>query len=155
MQQLTVSTTRPEMLATEADLVEFEEKFNVTLPNYLKEFIMQYGGQGILERYFIFEDGDWGRLDGTLPLLNRHSGSSIEFLSSALKEVWGEVRYIGFVTCASLVLYVKIGGDDDGDIYYWTEDHDVDDYLLRLDNFTFESLINSLSAVHPDEQDPV
>lgn len=86
-----------------------------------------------------------------MPLLNRHSGSSIEFLSSALKEVWGEVRYIGFVTSASLVLYVKIGGDDDGDIYYWTDGHDVDDYLLRLDNFTFESLINSLSAVHPDE----
>jgi hypothetical protein len=36
------------MLPTEADLVEFEEKFNVTIPNYLKEFIMQYGGQDIL-----------------------------------------------------------------------------------------------------------
>ncbi|MEZ4799965.1 MAG: hypothetical protein R2809_09375 [Flavobacteriales bacterium] len=76
-------------------------------------------------------------------------------MSIELKDIWGEVRYIAFATCSSLILYVKIGGDDDGDIYYYTSGHDVEDYLLRLDNFTFESLINSLSAVDPDEQVPV
>jgi hypothetical protein len=72
-----------------------------------------------------------------------------------LQDLWGEVRYIAFATCASLILYVKIGGEDDGDIYYYTSGNDVEDYLIRLDNFTFESLINSLSAVDPDEQEPV
>ncbi len=155
MQLLKIDIQRPELLATEADFIEFEEKFNVVLPSYLKEFIAVYGGQSVLEEYFICENGDWERLDFFIPLLKRHAGYCIEHVSMALKEVWGEVKYIGFATCSSITLYVKIGGDDDGDIYYWYEGREDKDYLLRFENFTFESLINSLSAVDPDEQEPV
>ncbi len=151
LQTLTIDMPRPNLMATPADISNFENKFNVTLPVYLKDFILAYGGQGVEEEYYVVSEFENGKMDFIFPLNYWPGNLSIESLTDGLLRIKGEVKYIPFAYSNTLTLFVKIVGDDAGDIYYFMNGHDDENLLQRFENFTFESLINSLTSVDLDD----
>ncbi len=149
IKQLTIVETDPDLAVTMQDIEEFETKFGITLPTYLSEFLVAYGGQFVAEEFFN-NDGDPVKIDAWFPVKKNSCTVSVEGICHSINEFLGKIEYIPFAIASRTTLHVKITGEDAGDIYYFQNGHPNDEPLPRYGNWTFESLINSLTDTFPD-----
>ncbi|MBX4262270.1 SMI1/KNR4 family protein [Clostridium estertheticum] len=135
----------------EYDLIFIEEKYNFKFPNKVKEYYLQYNG-GEPEKYiFIDEDEDSFIVQKFVSIkYNSGGGQTLENYIQDIKEDAILPKWLipfaydpgGDIYCFS------IDKEDNGAIYYWSHEHDLEEdteeHVVWLSE-SMESFINNMT----------
>jgi hypothetical protein len=129
------------------EISDFEKKYDITFPDYFKEFLLLYNGAGLVENWLI-QDETIYIVNNILPL-HSNINASIELILPAVKDPVdgiGRNDLIPFgIDPGGRPFYVSTGESDYGYVYYdllgIVEEHE--DPLLKIAD-SFEEFINRL-----------
>lgn len=136
---------------TEGELLDVEKKFAFTFPEELKKLYLQYNG-GEPEKYiFIDDEGIEFVIQKVLPI--KYSNKGIDTLEKYIEDF----REDGILPEWLIPFAYDPGGDlfcfsinieDNGSIYYWSHEYDLDedpeDYVIKLSQ-SMNNFISNLS----------
>lgn len=135
---------------SQEDILLFEKKFSIKLPEYLRTFFLKYNGARTKE-YRFHNKVDY-IVNSFLPLLENRN-ASVELIIPALRdEEEGIGRYdlIPFATDpGGRPFYVAIEGDDKGVVYFDLVGLGFNEPLRKIAN-SFDEFINGLEFQKTD-----
>jgi hypothetical protein len=141
VRQLT-PTKEPDPVSIE-DIEALETKYNILVPDYLRQLIIQYNGIRTQECYVPFEDGINELINLFIPLKAKPH-TLIYTIYDVLEysiAIGISLDFFPFAFINSWTLYVKISGDNLGRVFYLNpEEEDVEEYH----HYYIDSLFNSL-----------
>ena len=145
MKQLTIDTNySASHPVKQEEILLFEKKYNVKLPNYFIDFLIQYKGGRTKEHIFFLNSNEYG-ISSFLPFsYNRNDCIEKIYDVTISKEVDGGLERADLIPFATdgggNLYYLSIGKEDNDTVYYerlWTGK------LRKLSN-SFEEFIDGL-----------
>lgn len=145
MKELTIASRA--IQCSLSDIERLEQEFDMQLPEYLKNFILQYGGTRVYEDWV---NKKWHIEDFFAPY--RPNGVDMAMIIPRLREISGDecfdVGRYDLVPLASSVsfayFYISIGKDDNGIIYTSRFDDDERKIILDVVADSLEVFVNNL-----------
>ncbi len=142
MKKLTIKFKFDGVATSTDEISEFEKKYHVIFPDYLKSFLLTYGGTNIEEDKYLTQY----TVSSFLPLLENRN-ASIEMILPVVRDVEegvGRNDLIPFATDpGGRPFYVSTGESDNGCVYYDVIGMVADGPVRKIAD-SFEEFINNL-----------